>query len=74
MEKVRWSNVDGFEKNENYDLCGKFSGEYIDVVQNSKKTWDVFFDNVCIKKNFGSRSQAKEWADTTNLINEVREL
>lgn len=56
--KIKWSDNpddDGF-----HDLCGKFNGKYVDIVQRYDGTWRILFNNVQIEADISTRSIAKD--------------
>lgn len=75
MNNISWSEDDEeSEDTSTYDLCGTFYGKYVDVTRNSNNLWSVLFNCVRIKENISTREQAKHWAETADLIEELSNM
>ncbi len=56
-EEINWSNPN---ENEDYDLCGKFRGKYVDVVRHVNGTWSWFYDGNRHESGILTREDAKQ--------------
>ncbi len=56
--KIKWLKSRGDDGT--YDLCGKFNGKYVDIIQRYDNTWSISFNNVTIENNITNRKLAKE--------------
>jgi hypothetical protein len=60
--KITWTSPEETGK-DNFDLCGKFNGKYVDIVHRPKaNTWSVYYDNETIKEGVATRDEAKRIA------------
>lgn len=68
MKKIKWSKPDETDDG-TFDLCGKFNGKYVDVVQRFDNTWSISFNGLRIKDGIATRDLAKreitEWLGLT---------
>lgn len=73
MNNIAWSedDEDETEDTSNYDLCGIFCGKYVDITRNSQNLWSVLFNCVRLKENITNRDEAKNWAENSDLLDEL---
>jgi hypothetical protein len=56
--KIVWSKPDEADDG-SFDLCGKFNGKYVDVVQRHDSTWSISFNGQRIESGIPTREEAK---------------
>lgn len=55
-QSISW----GPEEDDTHDLCGKFNGQYVDVVRReSNGTWSIFYNNERLESEIPTRAAAK---------------
>lgn len=71
--KIKWGAIPKDDSPDmQYELCGKDrNNKYVDLTKNSQGIWSVLYNNVRIKNDFNSREEAKNWAETVDLIDQL---
>lgn len=71
--KITWREIPQDDCIElQYDLSGTDeNNKEVDITHTYKNTWSVYYNKVSIKHHFLSRDEAKAWAESVDLIDEL---
>lgn len=72
INKIKWD--DNSDDDGTHDLCGtdRFK-KFVDVTHSYLGTWSVLYNNIRLKDDFTNRLEAKNWSESTDLVNALSE-
>lgn len=75
MNNIEWTEFDDEDPDDgSADLVGFLFGKYVDVTSHYQGTWSVMYNNVRVKDNFLTREDARQWAESADLVDALSSL